>query len=207
MGPTGSGKSTLLNVLGCLDTATSGSYTLDGVLVDGLGAAAMAALRRQKVGFVCQGFDLSARTSAVENVELPLLYDRSGRRWDTRELAVAALERVGLGNRLGHQVHELTGGQQQRVAIARALVNEPALILADEPTATLDPRSKIEVMQVFRQLNAQGATVVIVAHEPDVAGHATRMVQVRDGAISRDEPVRRQDEAARDPQRLSTGVM
>jgi putative ABC transport system ATP-binding protein len=105
MGPTGSGKSTLLNVLGCLDTATSGSYTLDGVLVDGLGAAAMAALRRQKVGFVCQGFDLSARTSAVENVELPLLYDRSGRRWDTRELAVAALERVGLGSRLGHQVH------------------------------------------------------------------------------------------------------
>ena len=183
MGASGSGKSTLMNMLGCLDTPTSGSYTLDGVRVDGLGKNELAAIRNQKLGFVFQGFNLLARTSAVENVELPMLYDRSGRKRDTRALAVAALERVGLGERLDHQPSELSGGQQQRVAIARALVTEPALVLADEPTGNLDSRTTIEVMALFQQLNEQGITIVVVTHEPDVAAYATRIVRDADGRI------------------------
>ncbi len=166
--------------------------------VDGLGKNDLAALRNQKLGFVFQGFNLLARTSAVENVELPMLYDRSGRKRDTRALAVAALERVGLGDRLDHQPSELSGGQQQRVAIARALVTEPALVLADEPTGNLDSRTSIEVMALFQQLNAQGITIVVVTHEPDVAAYATRIVQMRDGRIFRDEPVTNRHDAARD---------
>jgi putative ABC transport system ATP-binding protein len=206
MGASGSGKSTLMNMLGCLDTPTSGSYTLDGVRVDGLGANELAALRNQKIGFVFQGFNLLARTSAVENVELPMLYDRRGRKRDTRALALAALERVGLGGRVDHQPSELSGGQQQRVAIARALVTEPALVLADEPTGNLDTRTSIEVMQVFQQLNAQGTTIVVVTHEADVAVYATRIVQMRDGLICRDEPVADRHDAGRDLEGLHKGA-
>jgi putative ABC transport system ATP-binding protein len=206
MGASGSGKSTLMNMLGCLDTPTSGSYTLDGVRVDGLAANELAALRNQKIGFVFQGFNLLARTSAVENVELPMLYDRSGRKRDTRKLAVAALERVGLGARLLHMPSELSGGQQQRVAIARALVTEPALVLADEPTGNLDSRTSIEVMALFQQLNTQGITIVVVTHEPDIAAYATRIVQMRDGQVCRDEPVADRHDAVRDLEGLQEGA-
>jgi putative ABC transport system ATP-binding protein len=202
MGTSGSGKSTLMNLLGCLDTPTSGSYTLDGVRVDGLGKNELAAIRNQKLGFVFQGFNLLARTSAVENVELPMLYDRSGRKRDTRALAVAALERVGLGSRLDHQPSELSGGEQQRVAIARALVTEPALVLADEPTGNLDTHTTIEVMALFQQLNEQEITIVLVTHEPEVAVYATRVVQLRDGQICRDAPVTNRQSADRDLETL-----
>jgi putative ABC transport system ATP-binding protein len=198
MGASGSGKSTLMHLLGCLDAPTSGSYTLDGARVDGLGKNELAAIRNQKLGFVFQGFNLLARTSAVKNVELPMLYDRSGRRRDTRALAMAALERVGLGDRLDHLPSELSGGQQQRVAIARALVSEPALVLADEPTGNLDSHTTIEVMALFQQLNHQGITMVVVTHEPDVAAYATRIVEMRDGAMLHDHPVTSRRSAASD---------
>jgi putative ABC transport system ATP-binding protein len=198
MGTSGSGKSTLMNLLGCLDVPTSGSYLLDGVRVEGLDRNALAAIRNQKIGFVFQGFNLLPRTSALENVELPMLYDRSGVKRDTKALAAAALERVGLGSRLEHQPSELSGGQQQRVAIARALVTEPALILADEPTGNLDTRTSMEVMALFQELNEQGITIVLVTHEPDIAVYAKRIVEVRDGRIRRDEPVKNRRIAAND---------
>jgi putative ABC transport system ATP-binding protein len=198
MGTSGSGKSTLMNLLGCLDTPTSGSYLIDGVRVDGLDRNALAALRNEKIGFVFQGFNLLPRTSAVENVELPMLYDRSGRKRDTHALAMAALQRVGLGERLDHQPSELSGGQQQRVAIARALVTEPAIILADEPTGNLDTQTSTEVMALFQELNEQGITIVLVTHEPDIAVYAKRIVEVRDGRIRRDEPVKSRRSAAYD---------
>ena len=187
MGASGSGKSTLMNMLGCLDTPTSGSYTLDGARVDGLGKNELAAIRNQKLGFVFQGFNLLARTSAVKNVELPMLYDRSGRKRDTRALAVAALERVGLSERLEYLPSELSGGQQQRVAIARALVSEPALVLADEPTGNLDSATSMEVMALFQELSASGITIALVTHEPDIAQHAARVIVVRDGIVRSDE--------------------
>ena len=189
MGTSGSGKSTLMNILGCLDEPTGGAYYLDGARVDGLGKRALADIRNQKIGFVFQGFNLLARTSAVENVEMPLLYDRSGRKHDVRKAAEAALARVGLADRLDHQPSELSGGQQQRVAIARAHVTQPALILADEPTSNLDSRTTIEVMSLFQELNAQGITIVIVTHEPEVAQYAHRIIDVRDGRIRRDVTV------------------
>jgi putative ABC transport system ATP-binding protein len=198
MGTSGSGKSTLMNLLGCLDTPTSGSYLIDGVRVDGLDRNALAALRNEKIGFVFQGFNLLPRTSALENVELPMLYDRSGRKRDTQALAAAALQRVGLADRLDHQPSELSGGQQQRVAIARALVTEPAIILADEPTGNLDTQTSMEVMALFQELNEQGITIVLVTHEPDIAVYAKRIVEVRDGRIRRDEPVKSRRSAAFD---------
>ena len=189
MGASGSGKSTLMNILGCLDTPTSGSYLLDGNRVDGLNKNELADLRNQKLGFVFQGFNLLPRTSALENVELPLLYDRAGRWRDTRALAAEALDRVGLGERLDHQPSELSGGQQQRVASARALVTQPKLLLADEPTGNLDSHTSVEVMALFQELNDQGITLLVVTHEQDIARYAKRIVEVRDGRIIRDELV------------------
>ena len=198
MGASGSGKSTLMNLLGCLDAPTSGTYALDGVRVDGLGRNELAAIRNQKIGFVFQGFNLLARTSALKNVELPMLYDRSGRKRDTRALATAALERVGLADRLHHPPNELSGGQQQRVAIARALVTEPALVLADEPTGNLDSRTSIEVMALFQALNEQGITIILVTHEQDIALYASRIVLMRDGKVLTDEKVAARRNAAAD---------
>jgi putative ABC transport system ATP-binding protein len=204
MGHSGSGKSTLMNVLGCLDTPTAGTYDLDGVRVNGLSKNALADLRNQKLGFVFQGFNLLARTSALENVELPMLYDRSGRKRDTRALAQKSLERVGLGDRLDHHPSELSGGQQQRVAIARALVTEPTVLLADEPTGNLDSRTSVEIMALFQALNDQGITILVVTHEPDVACYAKRIVEVRDGRILRDEPMKDRRSAADDLRALGT---
>ena len=198
MGASGSGKSTLMNILGCLDTPTSGSYWLDGTQVDGLSRNQLADLRNQKLGFVFQGFNLLARTSALDNVELPLLYDRA-RRWkNTTALAAEALQRVGLGERMDHHPSELSGGQQQRVAIARALVTEPMLLLADEPTGNLDSHMTVEIMALFQELNDQGITIVLVTHEPDVAQYCKRIVEVRDGRIKRDHPVVDRHNAAED---------
>jgi putative ABC transport system ATP-binding protein len=202
MGTSGSGKSTLMNILGCLDVPSEGGYVLDGTRVDGLSKNALADLRNQKLGFVFQGFNLLARTSALENVELPLLYDRSGRKLDTKALAAEALRRVGLGERLDHQPSELSGGQQQRVAIARALVTSPTLLLADEPTGNLDSRMTVEVMALFQELNAQGITIVLVTHEPEVASYAKRIVEVRDGRIRKDHPVLDRRDAAADLKKL-----
>jgi len=190
MGASGSGKSTLMNILGCLDKPTAGSYWLDGVRVDGLDKNQLADIRNEKIGFVFQGFNLLARTSALDNVELPLLYDRIGKHHgNTRDLAKAALERVGLGERIDHEPSELSGGQQQRVAIARALVTQPALVLADEPTGNLDSKTSVEVLALFQELNDQGITVVLVTHEHDIAEYCRRVVELRDGLIIRDEPI------------------
>ena len=183
MGASGSGKSTLMNMLGCLDTPTSGSYWLDGIRVDGLNRNQLADLRNQKLGFVFQGFNLLARTSALDNVELPLLYDRSGRWKDTTAVAADALRRVGLGDRLDHQPSELSGGQQQRVAIARALVTQPTLLLADEPTGNLDSHTTVEIMALFQALNDQGITIVMVTHDKARADLSDRIVRVFDGQL------------------------
>ncbi len=189
MGASGSGKSTMMNIIGCLDTPTSGRYELDGVQVDGMSRNHLADLRNHKLGFVFQGFNLLSRTTALDNVELPLLYDRSGRRRNTRALAASALARVGLADRLLHTASELSGGQQQRVAIARALVMDPTLLLADEPTGNLDTRTSLEVMALFQDLNEQGMTILLVTHEHDIAGYGRRIVELRDGRIVHDGPV------------------
>ena len=204
MGASGSGKSTLMNILGCLDVPTEGSYVLDGTRVEGLSKNALADLRNQKLGFVFQGFNLLARTSALDTVELPMLYDRSGKKRDTKALAKQALERVGLADRMDHEPSELSGGQQQRVAIARALVTQPTLLLADEPTGNLDSRTSIEVLALFQGLNEQGITIVLVTHEPDIAQYASRIVEVRDGRIIRDHPVVGRRRAAEDLEHLDT---
>ena len=189
MGASGSGKSTLMNILGCLDYPTAGEYHLDDVRVDDLSRNQLADVRARKLGFVFQSFNLLARTSALENVELPLLYDRDNRFADSRQCASEALERVGLGDRLDHEPGQLSGGQQQRVAIARALVNQPSLLLADEPTGNLDSRTSLEVVSLFQELNDQGITVVLVTHEPEIAAYARRVVRMRDGLILADTPV------------------
>ena len=201
MGPSGSGKSTLLNIIGGLDRPTKGTVKLADRDTSLLTESQFAALRHDTIGFIFQSYNLIPFLSAVENVELPLLYDRSGKKRDTRALAVAALTRVGLGDRMEHEPSELSGGQQQRVAIARALVTEPALVLADEPTGNLDTRTSMEVMALFQELNDQGITILVVTHEPDVAVYAKRIVEVRDGKVRRDELVKNRRRAADDLQR------
>ncbi|HKI50796.1 MAG TPA: ABC transporter ATP-binding protein [Geothermobacteraceae bacterium] len=198
MGSSGSGKSTLMNILGCLDLPSSGDYLLDGIPVASLGRNRLADLRNEKIGFVFQGFNLLPRTTALENVELPLLYDRSQRIRKPRENAVAALTRVGLGDRLHHHPNQLSGGQQQRVAIARALVNQPAIVLADEPTGNLDSRTTLGVLALFQQLNREGLTLVLVTHETEVARYASRLVELRDGRVRRDEAIAAPRDAAAD---------
>jgi putative ABC transport system ATP-binding protein len=207
MGASGSGKSTLMNILGCLDQPTSGRYWLDGQRVDRLGRNALADIRNAKIGFVFQGFNLLARTTALDNVELPLLYDRSGRRLDTKAMAREALERVGLGDRLDHEPNELSGGQQQRVAIARALVTRPAIVLADEPTGNLDTVTSVEVLSVFQALNEQGITIVVVTHEHDIARYCRRVVELRDGQVVRDASIAHRHVAAADLERLQPLAM
>jgi putative ABC transport system ATP-binding protein len=190
MGASGSGKSTMMNILGCLDRPTDGSYRLDGVDVSGLGKDDLATIRNQKIGFVFQGFNLLSRTSALENVELPLMYFRKTMKSrQQHDRAMAALEAVGLSQRAGHHPNQLSGGQQQRVAIARALVNSPAMVLADEPTGNLDTQTSIEIMGVFQKLNTQGITIVMVTHELDIASYTKRNVVMRDGKIVGDQPV------------------
>jgi putative ABC transport system ATP-binding protein len=188
MGPSGSGKSTFMNVVGCLDRPTAGSYKLDGVEVSSMPANQLADLRNIKIGFIFQGFNLLQRTDAIGNVMLPMIYAGvpSSERHDR---AMAALEAVGLASRAHHRPNELSGGQQQRVAIARALVNTPSLILADEPTGNLDSRTSVEVMAILQRLNAEGATIVLVTHEPDIAAHGTRNVVFRDGHVILDRIV------------------
>jgi len=206
MGASGSGKSTLLNILGCLDSPTSGEYVLDGQRVSDLNGSELAYIRNRKIGFVFQGFNLLPRTAALENVELPLLYDRSRRTADPKAEAAAALDRVGLGDRTDHVPNQLSGGQQQRVAIARALVTRPAILLADEPTGNLDSRTTLEIMELFQSLNSEGITIVMVTHEPDVAAYAQRVVEMKDGVVTRDHQIMGRSSAAKDLMELTRTV-
>jgi len=185
MGSSGSGKSTCMHILGCLDRPDSGRYVLDGVAVENMGKNELAEIRNKKLGFVFQGFNLLARTTAIENVELPLVYGRMEQA-ERHRSALAALEMVGLGGRAGHLSNQLSGGQQQRVAIARRSAGDPALILADEPTGNLDSHMSEEIMDIFKRLNAQGKTIIMVTHEPDIAAHASWQVIFKDGQIIND---------------------
>ena len=182
MGPSGSGKSTLMNVIGCLDTPSSGSYLLDGVPVETLNDDELAAIRNKKIGFVFQTFNLLARTTALQNVELPLVYAKISRA-ERRQLAEEALVAVGLQDRMSHQPNELSGGQRQRVAIARALVNKPSLLLADEPTGNLDSQTGREILDLFQELHSRGNSIIMVTHEDDVAREAKRVIHIRDGRV------------------------
>jgi putative ABC transport system ATP-binding protein len=197
MGASGSGKSTMMNVIGCLDRPTLGKYFLDGIDVSQLDRDELADIRNQKIGFVFQGFNLLARTSALENVELPMLYTRHRLNGESqRDRALTALATVGLAERADHTPNQLSGGQQQRVAIARALANHPSLLLADEPTGNLDTRTSIEIMGVFQKLNAEGMTIAMVTHELDIAQYTKRMVVMRDGLVVSDTPVAKRLNAA-----------
>jgi putative ABC transport system ATP-binding protein len=189
MGVSGSGKSTMLNILGCLDKPTKGDYFLDGVDIKTLNKDELAKLRNQKLGFVFQAYNLLPRTTALENVELPLYYNPKVKSKERKERAIRALEAVGLADRMHHMPNQLSGGQQQRVAIARSLVNDPVMILADEPTGNLDSRTSFEIMELFQDLNERGRTIVYVTHEPDIAKFATRNIVFRDGLIQRENMV------------------
>lgn len=186
MGASGSGKSTFMNILGCLDKPTKGTYVLDGIDVNKLSRDELASIRNKKIGFVFQGFNLLSRTTAIENVELPLFYDSVSTK-ERKEKSIEALKVVGLEDRLYHYPNQLSGGQQQRVAIARALVNNPSIVLADEPTGNLDSRTSVEVMEIFQALNDKGITIILVTHEPDIAGFAKRHILFRDGKVKSDK--------------------
>lgn len=186
MGTSGSGKSTLLNTLGCLDTPTSGEYLLDGISVRTMSKPQRAILRNRKIGFVFQNYNLLAKTTAVENVELPLMYNASVSAAERKQRAIQALQAVGLGNRLEHKSNQMSGGQMQRVAIARALVNNPAVILADEATGNLDTRTSFEILVLFQKLYAEGRTIIFVTHNPDIAKYSSRNIELRDGHIISD---------------------
>lgn len=202
MGPSGSGKSTLMNILGCLDKPTSGTYELDGISVGGLNRDQLAEIRNKKIGFVFQQFNLLARTSATENVELPLMYTDTPAR-DRQDRAMRALFAVGLAGREDHQPSQLSGGQQQRVAIARSLVNDPKIILADEPTGALDSRTSIEIMAIFQKLNREdGITMIVVTHDPDVAAYSNRNIHFKDGRLQLDERVAQPRDAKKDLEQL-----
>lgn len=188
MGTSGSGKSTMLNILGCMDKPTSGEYILDGNHIEKLKSDALARIRSRKLGFVFQSYNLLARTTAIENVELPLLYNSKISASERHDRAVEALKRVGLESRMNHLPNQLSGGQQQRVAIARALVNDPVILLADEATGNLDTRTSYEIMEIFQELNSRGKTIVFVTHEPDIATFSSRTIVLRDGQIKRDTP-------------------
>lgn len=188
MGTSGSGKSTLLNTLGCLDTPTSGEYLLDGIPVRTMSRAQRAVLRNRKIGFVFQNYNLLAKTTAVENVELPLMYNPNVSATERRRRAIEALKAVGLGERLEHKSNQMSGGQMQRVAIARALVNEPAVILADEATGNLDTRTSFEILVLFQQLHAQGRTIIFVTHNPELAMYSSRNIRLSDGHVIEDTP-------------------
>jgi putative ABC transport system ATP-binding protein len=203
MGASGSGKSTLMNILGCLDRPTAGKYELDGRLTTSMGAAALARVRNERIGFVFQSFELLPRLTALRNVELPLIYSPSGW-WTRRKQARAALERVGLGKRMKHRPNQLSGGQKQRVAIARALVAQPAILLADEPTGNLDSATSEEILALFAQLHKEGQTIILVTHEADVARHAKRIVRMRDGKVFSDLPV--EQDAVSMPMPAGAGV-
>ncbi len=186
MGTSGSGKSTLLNTLGCLDTPTAGEYYLDGVSVRTMGKSARATLRNRKIGFVFQNYNLLPKTTAIENVELPLMYNPAYRAAERKEKAIDALIAVGLGDRLNHKSNQMSGGQMQRVAIARALVNDPAVILADEATGNLDTRTSFEILVLFQQLHAEGRTIIFVTHNPEIAQYSSRNITLRDGHVTSD---------------------
>jgi putative ABC transport system ATP-binding protein len=186
-GPSGSGKSTFMHIIGCLDRPTTGQYLLDGQDVSRMSKDALAAVRNRKIGFVFQGFNLLSRTSALDNVELPLLYQGGMKSAERRKRAHEVLDAVGLGNRADHHPNQLSGGQQQRVAIARALINNPAILLADEPTGNLDSQTGEEIMALFARLHEGGNTIILVTHEPDIATHAHRVIRVRDGKVEKDE--------------------
>ncbi|TWV12814.1 ABC transporter ATP-binding protein [Bacteroidaceae bacterium HV4-6-C5C] len=187
MGTSGSGKSTLLNTLGCLDTPTSGEYLLDGIAVRTMGKAQRAVLRNRKIGFVFQSYNLLPKTTAIENVELPLMYNASINANERRRRAIEALQAVGLGDRLEHKSNQMSGGQMQRVAIARALVNDPAVILADEATGNLDSRTSFEILVLFQKLNAEGRTIIFVTHNPDICQYSSRNIRLKDGHVIEDK--------------------